>query len=153
MLIRYCPCGASSKTTRFHPTRKQCEDCANAKEAARAERLAILRPSPIAVEPVREADPDRNEAHMGWVRTKTPCSVHGWACTGRAVAHHDRTGQSGGTGMKPPDRRVVRLCEELHDEGHLIGWKSFSAKYGVDLSAVADRNEAASPYLKHQVAA
>src|SRR6185437_11664265 len=147
MILRFCKgCRQSNSKVRFpSSTAPRCTDCTNLHNQERAERLAILRPSPIAAEPVREADPDRNAAHRAWVRSQ-PCAVHGLSCKGIKVAHHDRTGQTGGTGIKPPDDRAICLCDGLHRVGHPIGWKTFEAHYGVNLSAEADRLARLSPY-------
>lgn len=62
-------------------------------------------------------------------------------------AHHVRVGTGGGTGAKPSDRFCVPLCGAHHHEGHQKGWKTFEAKYHVDLRALAERLAKGSPAL------
>jgi hypothetical protein len=50
-------------------------------------------------------------------------------------------------GMKPDDRWTVPLCSRHHGEGHQSGWRTFEAKYGVDLRRQAERLAALSPAL------
>jgi Protein of unknown function (DUF968) len=77
----------------------------------------------------------RSPRHLAWVRS-LPCSVPG--CRGEMVqAHHVRKGA--GVGMKPADRYAAPVCIEHHTEGHTGGWRTFEARYGVDLSAIAAR--------------
>ena len=124
-----------------------CWRCKEARKKARQARLAVLRPRPISKRVKQTGNPDRNPKHLAWVRAHTPCVVHGWDCQGVAVAHHDRTSQTGSTGRKPPDRYAVRLCDELHRLGHQKGWLWFESHYGVSLKAEAERNAELSPYL------
>ena len=84
---------------------------------------------------VRDERP-RYYAHMRWVR--------GFACmvpycdTGtKVIFHHVR--EAGDAGMSDKDDRYgVALCSTHHDEGHAIGWKTFAAKYVVDLMKLAE---------------
>ena len=72
-----------------------------------------------------------------------------WAsgeCEGRIEAHHLRENGAGGTGIKPPDWMAVPLCAKHHGAGHAMGWKSFEAKYKVDLSAEAEKLAKVSPH-------
>ncbi len=74
-------------------------------------------------------------AHLAYVRS-LPCCVPD--CHQRPIhAHHVRTAATAGTGMKPPDTDAVPLCYAHHDEHHRIGWRTFHARYGVDLAAEA----------------
>jgi hypothetical protein len=52
-------------------------------------------------------------------------------------AHHVRTAANAGTGLKPPDTAAVPLCDQHHYEGHQIGWRTFEARYRVDLAGEA----------------
>ena len=95
----------------------------------------------------------RSRAHMDWVASQ-PCAVFGRGrtrvalpCYGRVEAHHVRTGQSGGMGLKPPDNCCVSLCAVHHNQYHAIGAKTFEARYSIDLKAVADEMAALSPIL------
>lgn len=74
----------------------------------------------------RSADP----AYLTWLHT-LPCCVSGeWP----VEAHHVRSKGAGGT-----DREAVPLAPRLHREGHRTGWRTFQAKYGVNLPAIAER--------------
>jgi hypothetical protein len=88
---------------------------------------------------VRQDSHIRSEGHMRWVRSCFNCSIEGKAghvCSGPVVSHHCREGANGGTALKPDDSTVVPLCDGAHAEIHR-GWRTFEAKYGVDLSKVA----------------
>ena len=127
-------------------TAPRCVGCTNTFNGARAERLLILRPVPIAVEPVRE--PDAGEAaHLAMVRL-LPCAVRNSDCRGQVEAHHIRTASNSGTGMKPGAEWTTPLCAGHHREYHAIGGQTFQAKYGIDLHALALRLAAASPHIK-----
>ena len=77
----------------------------------------------------------RSPRHRAWVRT-LPCSVPG--CDSDDIhAHHVRKGA--GVGMKPADGNCAPLCFDHHSEGHLIGWRTFEVRHGLDLSAIAAR--------------
>ena len=58
-------------------------------------------------------------------------------CSGKMHAHHCREGANGSMGKKPDDSTAVPLCEVAHAEIHNVGWRTFEARYGVDLSALA----------------
>lgn len=90
-------------------------------------------------------------SHLAWVRGHE-CAIAGklrtWGaaedrltqacvCSGRVEAHHVRVEGDGTTGAKPSDEHAVALCSAHHELGHRIGWKSFEAKYRVDLTAIA----------------
>lgn len=98
---------------------------------------------------VREPTAIRSPAHMQWVRSCFECVAAGHGnCSGKMEAHHIREGQAGGMGMKPGDDLVVPACAAHHSEGHTIGWKTFEAKYGQDLSAVAQKLWQISPHRR-----
>jgi hypothetical protein len=80
---------------------------------------------------VRQRDP----AHLAWLRTQ-PCCVP--TCTNMNIqAHHVRSAANSGTGLRPPDSSAVAMCRVHHHEGHSTGWRTFEAKYGIDLAALA----------------
>lgn len=63
---------------------------------------------------------------------------------------HIRSAANAGTGIKPHDQYAVPMCGGLgrdshHAEYHRIGHISFSAKYGLDLWALAAAFTKASP--------
>ena len=86
----------------------------------------------------------RSRAHLDWVRT-LPCAACGQSWRDSDPAHV-RIGTDGGTGLKPSDRWVVPLCHPHHAEQHRIGERSFAARHGLDLKAVAERVWNASPH-------
>lgn len=48
--------------------------------------------------------------------------------------------------VKPHDKWVVSLCRFHHSEQHRIGEKTFEARYGIDLYALAEKFAATSPH-------
>lgn len=92
----------------------------------------------------------RFPGHRQWVR-RFLCAVEG--CNGLPIiAAHVRLGipkeDKGGTGMKPHDRWCVPLCDAHHDEQHSIGEATFARKYGLDLIALAEQLQRASPHKR-----
>ena len=83
--------------------------------------------------------------HLAWVRS-LPCAVKG--CRRKSQAHHVRTAQNSGTGMKPPDSAAVPLCLVHHSESHNVGRDTFEATHGVNLMTMADNLAAMSPHLE-----
>lgn len=63
-----------------------------------------------------------------------PCAVGGEFCETHVHAHHVRSVGAGGT-----EKDLVPLCAVHHQELHTIGRWTFLSKYGVDLSALAER--------------
>jgi hypothetical protein len=84
----------------------------------------------------------RSPAHLAWIRTQ-PCCVAGCRNT-RIHAHHVRTGQTGGLGLKPSDLTAVPLCAIHHDEVHR-GARTFERVHGLDLRELARSYADASP--------
>lgn len=75
----------------------------------------------------------RSPAHLAWIRTR-PCCVR--QCWREPIhAHHDRHGA--GTGIKPDDSQALPICWWHHEQGHRIGWKTFEALHGLDLTVIA----------------
>lgn len=76
----------------------------------------------------------RNEAFRGWVR-RHPCAIDvDFLCmVSASECAHVRTRGSGGQDLG----NCVPLCSKHHAEQHRIGIKSFEAKYGVNLVAIA----------------
>jgi hypothetical protein len=60
--------------------------------------------------------------------------VGGWRRGTVSDPHHVRT--KGAIGQKD-EGNVVPLCLWHHDEGHRIGWRTWTARHGVCLPAVA----------------
>ena len=114
---------------------------------------------------VRQESRVRSAAHLQWVRGHE-CAIAGksftgtmhglagtsiefrshHACEGKIQAHHVRVTGDGTTGKKPGDDKTVPLCRTAHDTGHSIGWKSFEARYRVDLTALAAELWKRSPH-------
>jgi hypothetical protein len=88
-----------------------------------------------------------NPKHLKWIR-RHPCAVRRSGCSRIMHSHHVRTGGTGGTALKPPDRDAVPLCETHHVEFDSIGVKTFEAKYEIDLKTLAGKLAALSPHLK-----
>lgn len=86
----------------------------------------------------------RSPAHRAHVRGYQ-CSVPGCPRTPIECAHVRRASNSG-TGIKPSDAFTVALCRDHHQESHQFGEKSFEAKYGLDLLALAQLFYRKSPH-------
>lgn len=85
-------------------------------------------------------------AHRAFVRSFV-CVIHDkHECEGIIEAAHVRIGTEGGTGLKPHDKWCIPACSKAHQEQHQIGERSFAAKYGIDLKAVAEKFSKASPH-------
>lgn len=88
--------------------------------------------------------PVRCPEHLAWIRRQA-CCVAG--CTGRAEAHHVRSGTNGGMGLKPSDSWTVPLCAVHHSEHNRLGVRTFEDTYAVDLRQIATQFARQSPYL------
>lgn len=94
---------------------------------------------------------NRSPAHRAWVRS-FHCCVPGCQLMPIECAHVRRANNSG-TGFKPSDAYTVALCREHHAESHR-GERTFEAKHGLDLMALArefylnspHRNKLDNPY-------
>lgn len=62
-------------------------------------------------------------------------------------AHHVRTGNTGGMGLKPSDRHTVPLCPAHHLELHNDGVRTFEARHNTCLRTVAELLALRSPCL------
>ena len=149
---------------------RTCRRCKNTEPAARFDRLArtlcrTCRAAEIEARPVR-FDPrpapvaapasnlSQSAPHLARIRSM-PCAAKPAAapgpgakpCGGRMHAHHVRVASGGGMGMKPGDRWCVPLCGSHHSELHTGGARTFEARYGVDLRAMAARLATLSPFL------
>lgn len=78
----------------------------------------------------------RSGSHLDWIRT-LPCCVPGCRSTSPVQAHHVRSAATSGTALKPSDLAAIPCCADHHREGHDTGWRTFEAKYGIDLAAEA----------------
>ena len=85
----------------------------------------------------------RDPKHLTFVRS-CGCCVPGCRSRTAVHAHHVRTSKNSGMGMKPSDRETVPLCAEHHQELHTKGNRTFEARHGIDLAAIA-RALAVSP--------
>lgn len=98
---------------------------------------------------VRPPERVRSPGHLAWVRGHA-CAAFGnpptYYCGDRIESHHVRVEGDGTTGKKPSDEHVVPLCNLHHEEGHRIGWKSFEARYKVDLTKIAAELWKRSPH-------
>lgn len=87
-------------------------------------------------------------SHESWVRG-FQCSIFGkHECEGRIECCHVRIGTEGGTGIKPHSRWTIPLCSRAHRLQHQMGETSFSAKFGIDMKAIAERLARVSPHRK-----
>lgn len=154
-ITKYCgDCGKSPPEARFaagSPSR--CTRCTDAKRVRQAQSRFVHRTlfrddaPPETPEPAAP-DPDRNEPHLAWIRSRG-CAISDHGCSGVMHAHHVRTAATAGTGMKPPDSATVCLCATHHADGHQRGWDTFQAEHGINLAALASRLAAESPFIKH----
>ena len=85
----------------------------------------------------------RSTAHRDWVRGHF-CSVPGCQLMPIEVAHVNRA-STRGTGQKSSDAFCVSLCREHHAESHR-GEKTFEAKHGIRLLALAEQFYRKSPH-------
>jgi hypothetical protein len=88
----------------------------------------------------------QNARHLAWLRS-LPCAVPGCRTFLPPEAHHVRSGATAGLALKPLAQDAVPLCLGHHEEGHRIGWRSFEARYGLDLGALAKLLAVLSPWL------
>lgn len=144
--LKYCKSCHRSDVRFPSKTAPRCTGCTNLHNGARAERLSILRPSPIAVDPEPAGEPRQNETHLRWVRKMT-CAVRNPDCHGPTQAHHVRENSGAGTGLKPGSEWTVPLCEFHHMVGHTRGWVTFQMEHGIDLRALSIRLAEASPHI------
>lgn len=95
---------------------------------------------------VRPPERVRSPGHLQFVRGHM-CAIAGIHICGVGYhAHHVRVEGDGTTGKKPGDDKAVCLCDVAHEEGHRIGWKSFEARYKVDLTKIAAELWQRSPH-------
>lgn len=150
MLAKLCrACGRTSVETLFaRLSTRHCADCTEVAKAARAARLAERGRRVLAARP--QPRPGANRKHLNWIKLQ-PCAVRRGTCSGVMHPHHIRSANTAGTGMLPPDCFAVPLCASHHAEGHHRGWRTFEAKYGVDLLHLALWLARTSPYLAEGV--
>ena len=85
----------------------------------------------------------RSQAHRDWVRSHR-CCVPCCQLVPIEVAHVSRA-YSGGMGQKSSDAMTVSLCRDHHAESHR-GEKTFCARHGIDLMALAQEFYRLSPH-------
>jgi hypothetical protein len=129
-------CGTTSAWAFDQLAKNECRLCRKSRRLPAADRAAPRL--------VKAAD-DKHPAHLAWIRT-LGCLVPG--CAHRPVdAHHVRTCTGGGMGKKPGDEWCIPLCHTHHMAGHQMGWRTFEARYGLDLREAAECFAARSPAL------
>lgn len=72
----------------------------------------------------------RSKKYLDFIRSR-PCCVSGAEVN--VIAHHVRCLGHGGMGLKPPDYCCVPLTQELHQELHDKGERTFWDKYQKDV--------------------
>lgn len=97
---------------------------------------------------VTERGPLRCPSHLAWVRGFECCASSHDNCAGKIEAMHVRCGTDGSMGEKPSDRYAIPGCATHHREQHQIGEKTFAAKYGLDLLAIANKLWRISPHRR-----
>lgn len=85
----------------------------------------------------------RSPAHRDWVRSHR-CCVPGCQLMPIEVAHVN-TAANRGVSRKASDAFTVSLCREHHAESHR-GERTFEAKHGIRLMALAEEFYRKSPY-------
>lgn len=86
----------------------------------------------------------RFPSHCKWVRGHQ-CCVPG--CIDMPIeAAHVRNGTGGSMSVKPHDKWVISLCRFHHSEQHRVGERTFEARHGIDMKALAERFAAQSPH-------
>lgn len=95
---------------------------------------------------IRESSIERSDAHLRWIRTFVCVAFESGECQGKTHAHHLRSAGTSGTGVKPGDFSAIPCCEFHHKWGHDHGWKTFSAKYNLDLTALSEKFARISPH-------
>ena len=79
----------------------------------------------------------RSPAHLQFVRSHVCCIMDRHPCQGPVVAHHVKESMDGCITVKPGDDYAIPLCDLAHKTLHDIGEPTFSARFGIDLLAVA----------------
>jgi hypothetical protein len=81
--------------------------------------------------------PARNFRYLAWIRTQTCC-----VCGSKRAIEAPHTGPHG-IGQKSSDISAIPLCVKHHRTGadnyHRLGPRKFSAKHGLDISAIVRR--------------
>lgn len=104
-----------------------------------------MLPPKLAPDTYKPKERLRSTAHRDWVR-KHHCSVPGCQLMPIEVAHVNRA-SNGGIARKASDAFTLSLCREHHAESHR-GDKTFEAKHGIDLMALAKAFYRASPHRR-----
>lgn len=100
-------------------------------------------PSRLAPDHFKPKERLRSTAHRDWVRSHF-CSVPGCQLMPIEVAHINRA-SNGGMSRKASDAFTVSLCRDHHAESHR-GEKSFEARHGIRLMALAEEFYRKSPH-------
>lgn len=78
----------------------------------------------------------RCQPFLKWLRGRN-CAINSPACCWAIEAAHCDHGGDKGMGTKPSDRFAIPLCGRHHDRQHTLGRKTFEARYGIDMLAIA----------------
>jgi hypothetical protein len=139
-------CGKSSAEVTFAKlSLHRCTACVRDLKQERQARI-LARGGRVTITGEISSD-GLNPKHLKWIK-RLPCAVRRSGCSRIMHSHHVRTGGTGGTAMKPPDRLTVPLCETHHVEFDIIGVDTFEAKYSIDLKTLAGKLAALSPHLR-----
>ena len=78
--------------------------------------------------------------YYGYVKT-LPCLVRDGCCFGAVEGHHVRSRGAGGTDVEGHGSHgnLIPLCAVHHREGHMVGWKTWQQRHGVDTQSEAER--------------
>jgi hypothetical protein len=101
-------------------------------------------PARLDMREVRGKAKLRSPSHRRWVATHRCCVP---ACQLMPIeCAHVRSAATAGVGMKSSDAFCLSLCREHHAEAHRIGERTFEAKHGIKLRALAEEFYRRSPH-------
>lgn len=103
-----------------------------------------MLPQRIDKTAIRGKEKKRSPAHRGWVRSHR-CCVPGCQLMPIECAHVS-TAANRGIGIKASDAFTISLCAEHHSEAHQRGDRSFEAKHGISMMALAEEFYRKSPF-------
>jgi len=100
----------------------------------------------------KEATVIRCPQHLAWVRGHICALASVPVIDADALCHsisteaaHVRIGTDGSMAKKPGDNWAIPLCGHHHHVQHQIGERSFEARYGIHMKAIASALWAKSP--------
>lgn len=103
-----------------------------------------MLPARINMDDIRGKPRRRSDAHRRWVASHR-CCVPGCQLMPIECAHVN-SAATRGMGMKSSDALTISLCREHHAESHRIGDRSFEAKHGINMRALAREFYQRSPH-------